>query len=65
MRSHLVQHRVQVHLVAQLIDDYASLSLIDHFEKHFMMCPAHRHGRMLTVRQDFGQSTDHFNLTHS
>ena len=35
MRSHLVKHRVQVHLVRQLIDDFASSPLIELFKKAF------------------------------
>ena len=35
MRSHLVKHRVQVHLVRQLIDDFDSSPLIELFKKAF------------------------------
>ena len=35
MRSHLVKHRVQVHLVRQLIDDFASSPLIELFKIAF------------------------------
>ena len=66
MGPHLVQHRVQVHLVGEII------SQVHLAGQSFSPClmfnqgsveETHRHCRMLTIRQDFRQSADHLNLS--